>query len=321
MSLLIREPEDMETGKAIRYCILWLVPIFLVIIGIPSAARDDTGSGAVSSGPSLGRAPGLNQGARTYGPTLDILSFENPDSLSTSAGEWLTVLVAAKLQSSGRFEFVQVILDRDAVEPIGNPENTSQESAYTLTGKLTRIGYENVGYMGAVASPEAVVAIDFVLTKSLSGQEVLSGSVEERQPAGGSALHGSAWIEWIESVDVGTSEFIDSPVGKACAIALESLAEKINALFPIRTRVLAVDEEEGFVVLAGGASQGIQDGDEFDVFRLVPVVDSSGEVVWMNQELVGRVQVTDLEDSGCKAAILSGSGFDEMDLAVLSTGE
>jgi hypothetical protein len=298
-----------------------LVPILLLVIGIPGAAKDEPGSGAISSGPSLRGASGSNPGARTYGPTLDILSFENPDSLSTSAGEWLTMLVASELRSSGRFEFVQVILDRDAGEPTENPENPAQESAYTLTGKLTRIGYENVTSGGAVASPEAVVVAEFVLTKSRSGREVLSGTVEGREPADGSALHGSAWIEWIESVDAGSGEFTESPIGKACATASTSLAEKINAMFPIRTRVLAVDEEEGFLVLAGGASRGIQEGDEFDIFRLVPVVDSSGEVVWMNQELMGRVQVTDLEDSGCKAAILSGSGFEEMDLAVLSTEE
>jgi curli biogenesis system outer membrane secretion channel CsgG len=273
-------------------------------------------------------------------PRLAVYTFENPPNYYNSTiGNGLTSIVITHLTQSGRFDVIQrgenlgLIIDEINLGESGYIEGGTevemghvQGVEYILSGRVTNFGYEEqsagglfggIGGFGGinVSQEEAVVRLDFSLIDSTTGVTVLAATAEGKESETGVGLSGGDFGNWIGSISFDSSEFMDSMVGHATLKAVDSLMSQILGLFPVQAPILAVTRD--FVILEIGAGSGIEVGNEFDVYRVTSVQNDSGEVVWEEKELMGRVRVTEVELTSCKAETISGSGFQEGDLCIL----
>ena len=108
-------------------------------------------------------------------------------------------------------------------------------------------------------------------------------------------------------------------VGHATLKAVDILMDKILGLFPVQAPILAVTPD--FIIIDIGVGAGIEEGMEFEVYRIEAVTNDAGDVVWENRELIGSVRITEVDLQNSKAEIISGSGFQEGDLCILPDEE
>ncbi|MCX6647117.1 MAG: hypothetical protein NTY09_12295 [bacterium] len=273
-------------------------------------------------------------------PRLAVFTFENPPNYYNSTiGNGLSSIVITHLTQSGRFDVIQrgenldLIIDEIGLGQSGYIEGGTevemghvQGVEYILSGRVTNFGYEEQsggGFLGGiggfggidVSHEEAVVRLDFTLIDATTGITVLAATAEGKESETGVGLSGGDFGNWIGSISFDSNEFMDSMVGHATLKAVDSLMSQILGLFPVQAPILAVTPD--FIILEIGSGSGIEVGDELDVYRVTSVRNDAGEVVWEEKSLIGRVRVTEVELTSCKAESVSGSGFQEGDLCIL----
>jgi len=59
------------------------------------------------------------------------------------------------------------------------------------------------------------------------------------------------------------------------------------------------------VIVDIGASAGLKEGMILEVYRIHPIKDEEGNVVWMDKEKVGEIRVTDVRGDKAKGEIIS----------------
>lgn len=273
-------------------------------------------------------------------PTIAVNTFENPPAYYNSTiGNGLTAIVITHLTESGRFNVIQrgenlgLIIDEIDLGQSGYIEQGTEVEMghvlgveYILSGQVTNFGYEETsagGFLGALggfggldlSEEEAVVRIDFALIDATTGMTLLSATAEGKESEIGIGIEGGHWGDWLGSISYDTDEFMDSMVGHATLKAVDSLMEQILGLFPVQAPVLAVTPD--FIILDIGAGGGIEEGMEFEVYRVTAVTNAAGEVVWEEKTLVGMVRITEVELASSKAEVISGSGIVEGDICIL----
>jgi curli biogenesis system outer membrane secretion channel CsgG len=282
-----------------------------------------------------------DSGAR---PRIAVHTFENPPNYYNSTiGNGLTSIVITHLAQSGRFDVIQrgenlgLIVEEIDLGQSGYIEpGTAVEMGhvlgveYILSGRVTNFGYEETstgGFLGAIggfggldlSEEKAVVRVDFSLIDATTGMTVLAATAEGKESDQGFSIEGGDWGNWVGDISYDSDEFMDSMIGHATLKAVDSLMAQILELFPVQAPILAVTPD--FVILEIGANAGIEEGMEFEVYRVTGVTNAAGEVVWEERALIGRVIVTQVELTSCKAEISSGSGFAEGDLCILDVQE
>jgi len=268
-------------------------------------------------------------------PKIVVWTFENPaDYHDSTIGDGLTAIIITHLAESGRFEVIQRGESLEEVE-LGQSGYIEPDAAvemgralgvdYILAGQVTNFGYEESsagGFLGdsegvdvAISRQRADVRLDFSVIDTVTGATVLAASAEGEESETGVYISGADWPDWIGSIEFGSDEFAESMIGHATLKAVENLMDQLFGYFPIQAPLLAVTED--FVVIGIGANAHIEKDMEFEVYRLGAVTDSNGEVVWKDRTLLGRVRVTEVDITSCKAVWVTGGGFMEGDLCVL----
>jgi len=247
------------------------------------------------------------------------------------------------LTQSGRFDVIQrgenlnVLIEEIDFGQSGYVEpDTAVEMGhilgvnYILSGQVTNFGYEETstgGFLGGfggfggldIEQEEAVVRIDFALIDATTGETILSETAEGKESETGFDISGGNWGDWFGSIEYDSDEFMDSMVGHATLKAVDILMDKILGLFPVQAPILAVTPD--FIIIDIGVGAGIEEGMEFEVYRIEAVTNDAGDVVWENRELIGSVRITEVDLQNSKAEIISGSGFQEGDLCILPDEE
>jgi curli biogenesis system outer membrane secretion channel CsgG len=273
-------------------------------------------------------------------PRLAVHTFENPPNYYNSTiGNGLTSILITHLTQSGRFDVIQrgenleLIIDEISLGQSGYIEGGTEVEMghvlgvdFILSGRVTNFGYEEqstggllrgIGGFGGleISKDEANVRVDFSLIDATTGTTVLAATAEGKESETGVSISGGDFGNWIGAVGWDTDEFMDSMIGHATLRAIDSMIGQILEEFPIQAPIQAVTPN--FLILGIGSGAGIEEGMEFDVFRITAITNDEGEIVWEERTPIGRVQISDVELQNCKAIILSGSGFQEGDLCIL----
>ncbi len=273
-------------------------------------------------------------------PRLAVHTFENPPNYYNSTiGNGLTSIVVTHLAQSGRFDVIQrgdnlnVLIEEIDFGASGYVEaDTAVEMGhilgvnYILSGRVTNFGYEETstgGFLGGfggfggldIEQEEAVVRLDFALIDATTGETLLAATAEGKESETGFDVSGGNWGDWFGGINYDSDEFMDSMVGQATLKAVDNLMAQILELFPVQAPILAVTPD--FIILDIGVGAGIEEGMEFEVYRVEAVTNSAGETVWEERTLIGTVRVTEVDLQNSKAEVISGSGFQEGDLCIL----
>jgi len=272
----------------------------------------------------------------TIFPSIAVMDFSDPADLQDmEIGKGITEIITSMLVQDGRV----VVIETD--ENPDDEENSTGhfDSAvavkiglmygvdYVLTGTVTEFSRDGVtgsGYITSgegsgervVSNVEAYVRLDYMLIDTETGEAVLASSSSGEESGRGEMADPVAVEDMAVSIVFDSDEFRESAVGVATIEAVDNLMGEITGYFPLQCRIMAVSEE--FIILDIGFASGIETGFEFDVYRVSEVLNSAGEVVWDNREIIGRLRVTELERTTAKAEILSGQGFAEDDICVIS---
>jgi curli biogenesis system outer membrane secretion channel CsgG len=174
----------------------------------------------------------------------------------------------------------------------------------------TRLGQVTIG----TQTLSATVAVDVRLVDAQSGEIKWSGTVRKEETKTGLSL-GTPKFAFKDRKD-----FDESLIGKAARAAIDETVQKLIqqvGVVPWQALVAAVTDSN--VIINQGAESGLRADMVMSVFRVgEPVTDpSSGEVLYSQEEKVGKIKVVDANlgnGKAAKCAIVEGSGFQRGDV-------
>ncbi len=112
--------------------------------------------------------------------------------------------------------------------------------------------------------------------------------------------------------NIGSREWLESRVGRATRAAIDNIAARLIAHFPVEASVATV-LPDGSAILNIGRLAGIRPGDIFDLVQLTQVCDpTSGEVIYEQRQPLGSLQVMEVQDNGCRVKPLTSCGNNGM---------
>jgi curli biogenesis system outer membrane secretion channel CsgG len=261
--------------------------------------------------------------------------FENKTSYSGHwhIGDGMADQLTDSLIQSGQF----VVLERQTLSDVIGEQDLAasgrtMKSKSAKTGKLTSAqilvkgavtefqqssagGGTGIGIGGfriKSKSGEAHVGLIIRVIDTTTGEVLDSHRVEGKAKSGGFALGVD-----LGSVDFGTGGFKKTPIGKATQIAIDNAVEFIAAKLrnlPYQGRIIKVKAEE--VYLTASEKTGASVGDVFTVYSEgEELVDpDTGEILDVEVEEVGTVEVFQVKEKYSKAKVVSGEGMKRGDI-------
>lgn len=189
-------------------------------------------------------------------------------------------ILSAKLQQSGKF----ILLEREDLDVLVKEAGADMQKIgadYIILGSITEFGRKNEGQEKVFSSTKTQVVeagVSIRIVEVSSGLIIYSGEAK-----------GKAETTTKETLGIGGTAGYDATLSdKAISAALSQLVENIiNECTdsPWRSYVLDIDEDGNYII-SGGASQGLSEGDRFNVYSKGKMVKNpqSG----MNVELPGK---------------------------------
>lgn len=299
-------------------------------------------------------------------PVLAVKTFENPPNYANSTvGTGLTDMFITELMKTGKYRIIERAQMGTLTDEIdfGKSGYVEQKSAvkkgnikgvqYYFLAKVTNFGAENKkvgagGFGGSVfgglgfKKDKANVRIDFRIVDATSGETIYADFGEGNYSKSGISFGGGAWGHGGGSLDLSSSEFLESMVGKATILAMNNIIDKmdhsflsthtsraaelaqeeanaqneaVSALRKVPGKVLARIKDTIIVNL--GSSNGVKVGDRISVCKTVDTRNSKGEVVYSEEQEVGSIEVYEVQPDRCKCHVVNGSAG-EGDVAKLA---
>jgi curli biogenesis system outer membrane secretion channel CsgG len=259
-------------------------------------------------------------------------------------GTGLTEMLTTSLVNTNRF----ILLERKALQDIQsevmlgasgavNPETAPKPGSLLgaqalIRGAITEYSYRRSSTgTGAVlgrsvglqrSTTEAMVALDIRIYDAATGQILDSVRAEGNAKSSENSVN----VE-IKDSKVGSSAFNSTPLGAASREAIERAVKFICDRMEKRLwegAIAEIDIENDKIsalYLNAGKRTGINEGDEFDIFRSGrPIVNPETKVVIgrTKDTLVGRCKVETVDMDIAIAQPTQGSGFQKGDLIRLS---
>lgn len=250
-------------------------------------------------------------------PTIAVMKFENraPFPLSWDLGTGTRDVLVDRLVQTSRYH----VIERPEIDSVLREINF-QQSGMTRAQEKARLGQiKNVQYLikGTVTdfthvssssgflstssfglfggSNRAVMAITMYVVDVESGEIVVSETIQESVKA--SDLNVRAVYK---DVAFGGSVFYKTPLGEATANVIDKAVVKVTESIASRPWVprIAHINEDGSVILNGGADRKLKPGDEYELIEPgQPIVDpDNGDVLAAGAaRVIGRVRVTDVQ--------------------------
>ena len=292
-------------------------------------------------------------------PLLGIKTFENPPNYANSTiGTGLTDLFTTELHKTGKYRIIERAQADTLTDEVdfGKSGYVEQKTAvrkghikgveYYFMAKVTNFGakqqkvggsgYGGGGWGGIVAGigykkDEAYVRIDYRIVDATSGEVIDADFGEGTYAKKGISFGGGNWAGG-GSFDFGSSEFLESMVGKATMMALNNVVLKMDHSFIAkhesradelrqeqadaqRDQMEAMKREPGsilakvsdtIVVVDIGSAKGFKVGDRLAVLVSVDTKNSAGQVVYSEEKEVGTLELFEVQPDRSKANIVSG---------------
>jgi curli biogenesis system outer membrane secretion channel CsgG len=262
-------------------------------------------------------------GAATLKKIVAVSRFENksPWRGQVSIGDGLADQLTDALMQSGQF----TVMERQTIKDVMTEQDFAnsgrvQKSKSAQTGKLvsaqilvkgTITEFENassgsasgVGFGGfriGNRHQEAHIGLIIRLIDTTTGEVLASQRVEGKAESGGLKFGAN-----IAGAQFGSSDFKNTPMGKAVQMAIDNavslIADKLKGV-PFQARVVKV-EDDGELLISGGAKVGIAVGDSFAVYSVgESLVDpDTGEQLGAEVDKKGMVKVVKVEEKYAKA--------------------
>lgn len=181
-----------------------------------------------------------------------------------------------------------------------------------IKGQITEME-ENTGGGGQGIS---VRGISLGMKKASSHMAVIiqlidstTGEILESKRVEGSAAGGGLSVGYSGVVDVNSSSFKKTPLGKAVQItidqAVEYIAQKLSSL-PWKGKVVTV--KDGVVFINSGKTAGLNVGDTFSVYKEgeAMVDPDTGMNLGSENTKTGDIKISEVQDKFSKAQVTSG---------------
>ncbi len=287
---------------------------------------------------ALQEGGGAGKGAEddyTGRPRLAVMPVENTFAAEyrTNVGNALADIFISELMKTGRF----VVLERKDLEQLigeidlGEAGYVEEETKvpkgffkgvqYAFFAKLTDFGIESrsvggggiiggaLGGLG-VKKQKARARIDFRLVEVRTVKTILTGSGEGQFSRTGLSAIGANFGSWIAGIDIHSSEFRESEVGKAIMKAVNQIIDQIKAKFPLRARVVAVSGTTVYLDL--GENAGLRPGMVGRLLELTVIRDQDGTVIFEEKKEVGKVEILEVQANGSKGRVKGLAPFYEL---------
>jgi len=290
-------------------------------------------------------------------PTLAVKTFENPPNYyHSTVGTGLTDMFITELHKTGQYNIIERAQVGQLIDEIdfGKSGYVEQKTAvkkghikgvqYYFLAKVTNFGAskKDVGLSGFGKSifggakyknKEAMVRLDFRVIDATSGETVLADFGEGKYSKKGVSFGGGKWGTGGGALNVNSSEFLNSMVGKATILAMNNIIDKMDHSFlnihESRSEELASEEADAqqealdalrkvpgtvlayvsrdMVIISLGAGSGTRVGDRLSVIKNKDITNSQGEVVYTEEMEVGTLEVYEVQSDRAKARVISGA--------------
>lgn len=202
---------------------------------------------------------------------------------------------------------------------------------YLLDVKATEFGIRHDRVGGAIAlgpiaglqvrTRTARVVLDARLINTRTGSVITTATAQGKDVNTGGTLIGGMidhGIFNLGAIDIGSSEWSQSSLGKASRKAVNGLVKKLIGILPANEgTVMGVLPDNTIVIQFAGVGR-MKPGDRLKVDRLVQYRNKEGTVIWTQEEPIGEVRVVAIEGDHLRAAaVIPGTHFAEGDLVKL----
>ena len=258
--------------------------------------------------------------------TVAVFDFKNDSGYSSmvNLGQDFSTQLSDALVQSGKFivltrtDLDVVMAEQDlAASDRMAKSNTAQTgkiipAQILIKGQITEFE-ENTGGGGQGIS---VKGISLGMKKSSAHMAVIiqlidstTGEILESKRVEGSASGGGLSVGYSGVVDVNSSSFKKTPLGKAVQVtidqAVDYLAKKLSAL-PWQGKVVTI--KDGLVFVNSGKTAGVEIGDAFSIFKEgEALVDpDTGMNLGSEKTKIADIKISDVQDKFSKAQVTSG---------------
>lgn len=187
---------------------------------------------------------------------------------------------------------------------------------YILTGTITEFGIREekkggiLGFFkdllggGAKKISIARVKFDFRIIDVATGKIFFADTGEGEEKESSLSLGvGTDLNNWIAGVGKESREWEQSAFSKATRKAVDNAIGKFSLLFSPQGKVIARDRK--MVILDIGVSAGLKEGMLLEVYRVHPIQDEEGNVVWLDKTNVGKIRIVEVREDKAKGEIVS----------------
>jgi curli biogenesis system outer membrane secretion channel CsgG len=254
----------------------------------------------------------------------------SPAAIDRLSGMLADMLVTA-LVKTGAFDVIErteleKILEEQTLDAKGvvDPATAAKSGKVLgvdmiLGGKLTEFGVKEkrAGVLGALTKVTIGIGVD---TKNSTARAVIDARIVETTTArilmaetgtgenseGKFFLAGTDFDKFVAAVNIGSTEWTESRIGRATRQAVDQIVQKVLDTFPVETAVRGV-LPDGSVILDLGRFSGIKVGDQFEVMRETILFDEdTGEEIYRDHKTLGLLEVVEVQDERCKCKVVGG---------------
>ncbi|WDE98495.1 CsgG/HfaB family protein [Lentisphaera profundi] len=261
-------------------------------------------------------------------PTIAVLEFADKSHFRYrwNVGEGIRDSLIDELVQSKRYK----VLTRENIDAVIGELDIQQDKLFRPEGKVARGRLKNVQYLlkgsvtdfahvaktGASAffsswgfsssTHVAVVTVTLYIIEVESGEIIASKQVEGKAHATSIDVGGQ-----YKDMSFGSGSFYRTPLGKACKeLMKEALLEINKTIADEKWHPRVIRTEGDTLILSGGEDRAIQVGNLYSAyFEGSPLIDpETGDILGhSDSQLIGRIQITKVNDKFSYAKIIKGS--------------
>lgn len=258
--------------------------------------------------------------------TVAVFEFQNDSGWSNHAtlGQDFSTQLSDALVQSGKF----IVLSRKDLDVVMAEQDlaASGRMAQSNTAQIGKIVPAQILIKGQITEFEentsgggqgiSVKGISLGLKKSAAHMAVIvqlidstTGEILESKRVEGEASAGGVSVGFSGTVDVNSSSFKKTPLGKAIQItidqAVDYIAKELSTL-PWKGKVVTV--KDGLVFVNSGKNAGVEAGTTFSVYKEgEALIDpDTGMNLGSERTKIADIKVSDVQDKFSKAQVASG---------------
>ncbi|MDP2653083.1 MAG: CsgG/HfaB family protein [Candidatus Omnitrophota bacterium] len=258
--------------------------------------------------------------------TVAVFEFKNDSGYSSigNLGQDFSTQLSDSLVQSGKF----IVLTRKDLDVVMAEQDlaASDRMAKSSAAQTGKIVPAQILIKGQITEFEentsgggqglSVKGVSLGMKKSSAHMAVIiqlidstTGEILESKRVEGEASGGGLSVGFSGTIDVNSSSFKKTPLGKAVQITIDQAVDYIaTKLSSLAWKGKVVTVKDGLVFVNSGKTAGIQSGDTFSVYKEgEALVDpDTGMNLGSERTKVADIKISDVQDKFSKAQIVSG---------------